>query len=249
MSPPTQPLIALFTDFGTNGPYVGQMHAVLLEAGCQVIDLMHDAPRFNPRASGLLLDALVDYLPVGSVVVAVVDPGVGGVRRPLVVHSERVTLVGPDNGLFGAVLARSATARAEQIVWSPCRLSTSFHGRDLFAPVAARICKGEGVQSAAVALESVVRLGGGNGNPEIIYIDGFGNAFTGIRGEAVGPSTMIRCGGQVFYYARTFGDSPVGAGFWYVNSIGLVEIAINQGSAADELGIRIGQPVAVERVE
>src|SRR5512143_1221602 len=138
-------MILLFTDFGWTGPYVGQMKAVLAAAapGVPVIDLMHDAPAFRPRPAGVLLAALLAEVPAGAVVLAVVDPGVGTARAPLAVSVDGRWLVGPDNGLFAPTLRCDRAAEAWEITWRPARLSASFHGRDLFAPIAASIAAGK----------------------------------------------------------------------------------------------------------
>ena len=137
-------MIHLFTDFGLDGPYAGQMHSVLARAapGVPVIDLMHDAPVRDPHWSAYLLAALATEMGPDSVCVAVIDPGVGGARPPLIVSADGVRFVGPGNGLFEIVQRRAAQAMAWTIDWRPEKLSASFHGRDLFAPVAAMLDQG-----------------------------------------------------------------------------------------------------------
>ena len=147
-------MILLFTDFGTEGPYVGQMKAVLQAAAgpVPVVDLMHDAPAARPKPAAYLLAALLPALPRDAVVLAVVDPGVGGPRDPLAARLDGRFLVGPDNGLFEPSAARAADAAWFRITWRPERLSASFHGRDLFAPVAARLAVGEAIDDMATAI-------------------------------------------------------------------------------------------------
>ena len=138
-------MIVLFTDFGLAGPYVGQMRAVLHARApdAPVVNLFADAPRFEPKLAAYLLAAYVEEFPAGTVFLAVVDPGVGGARAPAIVEADGRWFVGPENGLF-AILARRADAfRWWRITWTPARLSASFHGRDLFAPVAAMLASGE----------------------------------------------------------------------------------------------------------
>ena len=240
-------MIFLFDDFGWQGPYTGQMKTVLAQmaAGIPVIDLQHDAPAFRPQAAGCLLAALVPWLPEEAVVLAVVDPGVGTERRPCVVAADGRRFVGPDNGLFLRVMRQAASARAWRIDWRPERLSSSFHGRDLFAPVAAMLATGVDVPRTPIELwkpEEAVAAD----LPEVIYIDGYGNAMTGLRADAVPATVVIRCGEQRFRQARTFGEVPPGEGFWYANSLGLVEIAVNQGNAAERFGLAVGAPVSIE---
>lgn len=239
-------MIVLFTDYGPADPYVGQLHAVLAREapGVAVIDLLHAVPSFDSRAGAYLLAALVPTFPGGSVFVSVVDPGVGGSREPLAVLADDRWFIGPDNGLFEIVARRSKTLDVRVIRWRPSTLSTSFHGRDLFAPVAARIARGMSVDSVPANLSP-----DGQGWPddlaEIIYIDHFGNCFTGLRAGSISANARIRAGGQNLRHARVFGEVPPGSAFWYENSVGLVELAVNRGHAASELGLKPGDILTV----
>jgi hypothetical protein len=131
----------LATDFGGAGPYQGQLRTVLAELapGVPVIDLLADFVTFRPDLAGYLLPHLLRDLPADNLVLAVVDPGVGGERDVLVLQTERNWFVAPDNGLLSQVARRAGRVRWWRVDWRPQRLSASFHGRDLFAPVAARI--------------------------------------------------------------------------------------------------------------
>lgn len=238
-------MLLLYTDFGYQGPYVGQMHAVLAaEApGVAVIDLMHDAPRYNPRAAGHLLHALAGHFAEGSICVAVVDPGVGSARRALAIEAAGRWFVGPDNGLFKPLTRRWPQANWHEIRWRPQHCSPSFHGRDLFAPVAAALARGTGMERLAAIEPPTVDT---SDLAEVIYIDAFGNAMTGLRAEQLGPACCIQVNGQVLPPAVTFSDHPQGTAFWYRNSLGLVEIAVNQGHAARRLGLEPGQAILVD---
>ena len=132
-------MIVLFTDFGLEGPYTGQMKTVLhqMAPGVAVIDLFADAPVGNPKASAYLLAAYAEWFAAGTTFLCVVDPGVGGTRPPVIVEADGRWYVGPGNGLFELIERRAAKARSWDIDFKPARLSASFHGRDLFAPVAA----------------------------------------------------------------------------------------------------------------
>ncbi len=242
-------MIFLFDDFGWQGPYTGQMKTVLAQraAGIPVVDLQHDAPAFRPRAAGRLLAALVPWLPAGAVVLAVVDPGVGTERRPCVVEADGRWFVGPDNGLFGYVMQQAASVQAWCIDWRPDDLSASFHGRDLFAPVAAMLATGQAFPRSPIGLPDR-DIPPQPDLAEVIYIDGYGNAMTGLRAGAVTDAAIIRSGEQAFRRARTFGEVPPGEGLWYANSLGLVELAVNQGSAAARFGLAVGMPVRIEAV-
>ncbi|MGO8915196.1 MAG: S-adenosyl-l-methionine hydroxide adenosyltransferase family protein [Stellaceae bacterium] len=140
-------MIVLFTDFGAGGPYLGQVKAVLYGAAptIPVIDLMADAPAHDPMSAAYLLAAYVSEFPHGTVFLAVVDPGVGSGRRAVAAEIDGRWYVAPDNGLLEPLLRRAKVARAWEIAWRPERLSASFHGRDLFAPIAARLARAEHV--------------------------------------------------------------------------------------------------------
>jgi S-adenosylmethionine hydrolase len=205
----------------------------------RVIDALHDAPDFSIEPAAHLLAALADEFPSNAVFLAVVDPGVGGRRDPIVVQADGRRFVGPDNGLFSLVWNRARRRRCFRIAWRPQRLTSSFHGRDLFAPVAAalatRVPRAWLVRKAAPGV-----LLQGDELARIIYVDHYGNAVTGLR--RFKKSWRLRAGGRTLEYARTF-EAARGP-FWYENSMGLVEIAVPRGSAARRLRLRIGSPVA-----
>ncbi|RUM95882.1 hypothetical protein EET67_20925 [Pseudaminobacter arsenicus] len=240
-------MIVLFTDFGLHGPYVGQVKAVLHREApdIAVVDLFADAPVGNPRASAYLLAAYAAWFPAGTVLLCVVDPGVGGTRPPLVVEGDGRWYVGPGNGLFEQVRRRAIKTRCWDIDWRPEYLSASFHGRDLFAPVAAFIARGEPPPGVMRQDMEDRRPDWPDDLLEIVYIDHFGNAMTGLRAALLPPRARLAAGGRVLGSAMTFSDRPPGAAFWYENSNGLVEIAVNQGRADRELGLAIGSPVDI----
>ena len=250
-------MIYLFTDFGRAGPYIGQMEAAIYKINprVRVVDLMADAPRFNPAAAGHLLAAVSLSAQEGDIFVAVVDPGVGSeLRRPVVVEADGRLYVGPDNGLFDVVVARAAKASKRLIQWLPESLSSSFHGRDLFAPVAAALSAGIelGDCEGRRWLGEVRELDVGDascsvGSDQVVYIDGFGNCMTGLVESDVGLSDCLVVGDIGLYYAQVFAEVPPGEPFWYVNSIGLVEVAVNQGSARELLHVAVGERVAIRR--
>jgi S-adenosylmethionine hydrolase len=238
-------MIVLFTDFGLGGPYVGQMRAVLAAQapGVPVVDLMHDAPAFRPKPAAYLLAALANELPATTIVVGVVDPGVGSERAPVVVEADGRRFVGPDNGLFEIVARRARAARIMRIAWRPARLSATFHGRDLFAPVAAALARGE-----AVAVDAAAGVGHPewpDDLPEIVYVDGYGNAMTGLRAAALAGAARLAVASRVLARRRTIAAAAPGEAFWYENANGLAEIAVNRGRADQALGLAVGTPVAV----
>lgn len=239
------PLIALFTDFGPHGPYLGQMRLVLATCApdAPVVDLLNDAPAFDPAASAHLLAALTPDLTRASVVLGVVDPGVGTHRAPIALQANDRWYVGPDNGLFDVVAARADVADWYDITWRPERLSTSFHGRDLFAPVAGHLAGGGDPLKRLTPRTSATT--DGTDRAAVIYVDAYGNAMTGLRPRTWPAETRLTAAERHLPQATTFGAVAPGEAFWYINSLGLAEIAVNQGSAADQLGLTVGDPVTV----
>ncbi len=241
-------MIVTFTDFGAVGPYLGQMEMAIRRSfpAVPVITLMADAPAFDPRTSAYLLAALVADVPAGAVVLAVVDPGVGGERPPLVARIDGRWFVGPGNGLFEPLLRRADSAETWEIVWRPDTLSASFHGRDLFAPVAARLAAGNAPEAIGCRSAIPRRFPDWPDDlAEVIYLDHYGNAWTGLRAAGLAADTTAELAGRRFRRGRTFGDVPKGTGFWYENSSGLVEIAINGGRAAEMDGVAPGAVVTL----
>lgn len=240
-------MIVLFTDFGLSGPYLAQMQAVLIQQAPEVpvLDLMSDAPKFNPYASSILLAAYSRSFPVGTVFLCVVDPGVGSRRLPIVVQANSKFYVGPDNGLLGAVIKQSTESIAWQITYRPSTLSSSFHGRDLFAPVAAMLARGEEVPGKRIPIESLCmsRSEHSNTKNQLIYIDHYGNCITGLAAGELTTKQRLCVNSDRLSYARTFSEVEEGALFWYENSSDLIEIASNCGDAARILGVGIGTRV------
>lgn len=240
-------MIFLFTDFGAADLYVGQVRAVLHQVApeARVVDLLHEAPAFNVKASAHLLAALAARIPAGSVTLAVVDPGVGSARKPVAVLTDDRWFVGPDNGLISVVAARAKKVEPFAIGWKPAGFSTSFHGRDLFAPVAGMLGRGD---RRAARLETKARLAvnfGGDDLAEVIYVDHYGNAITGMRASGLPRKARLVVEDRWIARARVFSDVPPGEAFWYENSIGLAEIAANAASAVAVLGLRVGSAVGI----
>lgn len=239
------PVIVLFTDFGSRDPYVGQIKARLLEQVPAVpcVDLLHEVPAFNPHAGAHLLAAFAPGFPPGSVFLAVVDPGVGTPRGTVVAEADGRWYVGPDNGLLSVVLARALSVRLWRIVWRPDTLSATFHGRDLFAPIAAAIASGAFPEER---LDPIDQLGvefDADDLARVIYVDHYGNVWTGVRGS--GAIREVRAAGRTFPFADTFGSVGKGEAVAFVNSAGLVELALNRGSAAVACGLEVGDRIEV----
>ncbi|MCF6259507.1 MAG: SAM-dependent chlorinase/fluorinase [Gammaproteobacteria bacterium] len=243
-------MIVLFTDFGSDGPYVGQMKAVLAQQAPEipVIDLLHNAPRFNVQASAHLLAAYISAFPADSVLLGVVDPGVGDPQRKAVaINITGRWYVGPANGLFDVLAARAMVAKENvtcwEITWQPENLSSSFHGRDLFAPVAARLARGK--MPPGVQIDWPVSVAAANDLPEVIFIDHYGNVITGVRAGNIAATACLKVDEDIIMRKNTFCDVAIGQAFCYENANGLMEIAVNQGNAARGLGLAMGSRVAI----
>lgn len=256
---PAPGLVTLTTDFGHRSSYAGSLRGALLSVSPRLVlaDISHEVAPFNILEAALLLRAAAPAFPAGTVHLAVVDPGVGGPRRPLVVFSRGHFFVGPDNGVFtpfldGAVSVRHLDARRV----APAGASPTFHGRDLFAPAAARLALGEPPESFGAGIDDPVRLAwpqvraiAGGVAGVILGADGFGNLVTSIdeaRLPADRRQLRVEVAGEVLVgIHRTYGDVAAGALLALIGSGGLLEIAVNRGSAAGRLGAAGGGAVLV----
>jgi S-adenosylmethionine hydrolase len=238
--------IALLTDFGA-GIYPGQVKGRLSELipALPVIDLAHDLAPFRPDLAAYLLPALVRDMPRGTLYLCVVDPGVGGDRAGLAVETGGDWFVGPDNGLLSRVLAQAPRPWVRRIDWRPVMASATFHGRDWFAEVAARLALGDLGGLAEIAKGETVGHDWAEDLPAVVYADGYGNLMCGVRGAHIPRTARLVAGGRTLSWARTFSALPPGEAFWYENALGLVELAVNQGRADRALGLTPGDPVLV----
>ncbi|MDP1663953.1 MAG: SAM-dependent chlorinase/fluorinase [Methylobacter sp.] len=239
--------IVLFTDFGPSGPYIGQMESVLRLAApnVPVINLLSNAPTANPRLSSYLLAALRYSFPVNGIFLAVVDPGVGGERRAVVLQADGQRFVGPDNGLLNTVAVQAQDTQWSEIIWKSEHCSMSFHGRDIFAPVAARLA----INSAGDLLQPFDRNDLSDWPQDleaVIYFDYYGNAMTGLRYHEKLAGKILNIHGIAIKQADTFGDVEEQQAFWYKNSSGLVEIAVNKGHAQQQLGLTLGMEISFQ---
>jgi S-adenosyl-L-methionine hydrolase (adenosine-forming) len=240
-------IIVLFTDFGLEGPYTGQVKAVLhqIAPGVPVVDLFADLPAAKPQPAAYLLAAYGGWFPPGTVTLAVVDPGVGGERAAVVVEADSRWYVGPDNGLLELVSRRADRVRSWEISPGPEAISPSFHGRDVFAPIAGLLARGDRPAGRLRPTQISRRPDWPDDLPEIVYIDRFGNAMTGVRAVLIPGGARLAVAGRVLARRRTFSDVPAGEAFWYENSNGLAEIAVNAGRADTTLGLAIGTPASI----
>ena len=255
---PAPPIITLLTDFGAGSGYPAQLKGVLLGAlpAVQVVDVSHEVPPYDVLAGALLLEACVPRFPDGAVHCAVVDPGVGTSRRPLAVADPAGRrLVGPDNGLFTPFLGPGS--RAFELVeapGAPARRSATFHGRDLFAPVAAWLAAGGDLARLGPLVRDPVRLRwpvaehrAGEVLGEVLLADAFGNLVTSVREADLGPAPprAVTVGGRRARFVRTYGEGVPGELLALVGSSGRLEIAVRQGSAAADLASTRGVAVVV----
>jgi S-adenosylmethionine hydrolase len=248
-------MIVLFTDFGLEGPYTGQMKAVLhrLSPHTVIIDLFSDAPAHDPMVSSYLLAAYAQGFPDGTIFLSVVDPGVGGIRRAIVVRFGKNWFVGPENGLIEILLRQnSEPVDCWEIMWKPDNCSASFHGRDIFSPIAARLAQGEFPSEGGDNMDyelldhrSIRRSQWPDDLAQIIYFDRFGNAMTGIRAKTLKKGQGLSVDGKYIRPAETFTDVESGDMFCYENANGLLEIAVNKGVARERLGLKIGGDVSI----
>ncbi|MHB8252449.1 MAG: SAM hydrolase/SAM-dependent halogenase family protein [Acidiferrobacter sp.] len=232
----------LLTDFGVGDPYVGQMHLRLnvLAPGVPVLDLFHGLPNFAVDAAAYLIPAYCQHVPSGAIVVAVVDPGVGGSRRAISLSSGGRYYIGPDNGIFEMVARRYGTSTCVSLP-IPDDAAPTFHGRDVFVPAAASLACGDPSVGPPVSL---TRFGDWlDDGMKIVYIDHYGNAITGMRARPQHQALRVR--GHTLARARTFADRPRGEPFFYENANGLIEIAANGASVAAILGLQLADPFVV----
>lgn len=226
-------MIVLFTDFGLDGPYIGQVKAVLWREApaLPVIDLLADAPPARPRESAYLLAAYAPAMPAASTFLCVVDPGVGSDRPAEALRIDGRWFVGPGNGLFEPLLRRARSVESYVLPRPQGAASASFHGRDLFAPWAARLAMGANPAAGLTAAAPLRRPDWPDDLPAVAYIDRFGNLITGMRASTLPATAVLAVGRQRVRRARTFSDVPEGSVFWYENANGLAEIAVNRGRA------------------
>ncbi len=253
-----RPVVTFTTDFGAGSGYPAQMKGEVLRRlpDATLVDVSHEVAPFDVLGGALLLEACVPRFPEAAVHVAVVDPGVGTARRPVcVVDPAGRRLVGPDNGLFTPFLGEGAQAfLLSDTGILPLDPSPTFHGRDLFAPVAAWLAGGGEPDRLGPALADLVRLpwpaavrGPGGVDGECLAADPFGNVLTSIRREDVAGArpASVRAGEREARFVRTFGEGRPGELLARWGSGGRLEIAIREGNAAREAGLARGVPVRV----
>ena len=257
-------VITFLTDFGHRDAFVGTMKGVVLGIcpEARIVDLSHEIAPQRIEEGAFVLRTAYPYFPAGTVHVAVVDPGVGGARRALIVETPEYRFVGPDNGIFAHVYAKEADLRVVSVTETRYLLpeiSNTFHGRDVFAPVAAHLALGVPVSDFGPVIddyntgaftEPVAREGGITGR--VLHIDRYGNIITDI-GESLfreatrGKNFRIRMAGLVLdRVCASYDEAADGTALAILDSVGLLEIAVNGGSAEEYLGVSTGYRVEVD---
>ena len=264
-------IVALLTDYGTKDQYAGSLRGAALAAcpDAQIVDITHEITAHAVREAAFVLRATVPVFPAGTVFVAVVDPGVGTDRRGIAIHAGGYFFVGPDNGLFSLVLADHRDAEVRQLtnagLFRP-NVSSTFHGRDIFAPVGGALARGMAFSEVGKLIDDPFHFefpqpkataeGGLEGH--VIYIDTFGNLVSSIGGEvwkqflgeAGGDLTemVVEINRVIVPVVTTFGDVPDEEACAYLGSAGRIEVAVNRSSAAKRFEAAIGSSVKLKRL-
>ncbi|HYL80402.1 MAG TPA: SAM-dependent chlorinase/fluorinase [Candidatus Acidoferrum sp.] len=265
-SPCPRPIVTLLTDFGHQDPFVGIMKGVILGLCPEavIVDLCHEIPAFDILGGSFLLQSAVRFFPSGTIHVAVVDPGVGGPRRPILARIDQQIFVAPDNGLLsypmaGGTMQSVRAITASQYLLDP--VSATFHGRDVFAPTAGHLARGLSPERLGPEIADVVRLaipqpqrdGSGAIRGAVLWVDRFGNCITNITTRELGAAAAVSgVKGQIRIDGRPlgplvgyFGEAEGGRGA-IIGSTGQLELFSNLGNLAREWGLTPGASVCLE---
>ncbi|HDQ05981.1 MAG TPA: hypothetical protein ENN36_04575 [Candidatus Bathyarchaeota archaeon] len=261
-------IISLLSDFGNKDPYVAEMKAVILSISLQarIIDITHEIEKFNIRMGAYVLASAAPYFPPNTVHVAVVDPGVGTKRRPIIVETRRSLYVGPDNGLLMLAAHKEQITNVYQIAnpeYTLSDVSTTFHGRDIFAPAAAHLAQGKEPSDFGPAIHDYVspefakpQTRDGELQGEILCIDHFGNIISNITSEDLektgfnkGDSLLVRLGNKTLtlQFCSAYGEVQSGAPLALIGGSNFLEVAVNQGSASAVFKAKLGEAFHVSR--
>jgi S-adenosylmethionine hydrolase len=263
-----RPVIGLLSDFGLKDPYVAEMKAVILGIceDLQIVDISHGIEKFDVRMGAFVLASAIPYFPEDTVYVAVVDPGVGTKRRPIVVETNSSLLVGPDNGLLMLAAEKEGVKHVYKVdnkALMLSRISRTFHGRDIFAPVAAYLAAGRHPSEvgseindyfipryAKPAVENNALIG------EVLHIDDFGNVITNISEKDLNKldakrdvflSVKLERKALSLRYCSAYGEVKINELLAVIGGHGFLEIAANQGNAARKLNTIAGMNVRIEK--
>lgn len=256
---PSRTIVTLSSDFGLHDSYVAAMKAAVLREfdDVRLIDVTHNVPRHDILCGSITLERAIDGFPAGTVHLAVVDPGVGTGRKLIVATIKDQQIVCPDNGLITwawRLHGGGRSAGVSEITWRPAKSSWTFHGRDVMAPIAARLARGDDPSSfskpiADPVLFDLAPLKPGQLAGRVIHIDHFGNATTNIPHQSIAAPRDVsvklnrRTIGKL---KRTYWDVAPGKPLALIGSSGLLEIAVRDGSAREDLNIRVGDVVALK---
>ena len=239
-------VITLLTDFGVADYFVGAVKGAILSvnSSAAIVDITHEIPPQDIEAGAFTLFAAYKTFPAGTIHVAVVDPGVGSERRPIIVSANDQFFVGPDNGLLTYICDREPSHRIVHVTserfFRPS-VSATFHGRDVFAPVAAALSNGVALEDFGAEIDDAVRLPSLDTPPRIIHIDRFGNCVTNItRAE----KSVVINGRTISEFRQFYGEGDHQSLFAIMGSAGFLEISVNGGSAAKVLGAKRGDAVS-----
>lgn len=259
-------LITLTTDFGTQDAYAGSLHGVILniEPQAQIVAIAHQVPPYDIAWGAFVIGTSFHYFPRGTIHIGVVDPGVGGERLPILIQTENYFFVGPDNGLFSLVAQRDpvrAVYHLKNEKYFRPEPSHTFHGRDIFAPVAAHLAAGVAPERFGPKIKGFSELAGfalklnkAGLEGRVIHIDQFGNAITNITrqhfAQCVGHGAMEIIVGRkrLGRLVKTYSAVPVGRELALFGSHGLLELACYQASLAKKWRLKRGQKVVVKKV-
>ncbi|MEM1602129.1 MAG: SAM-dependent chlorinase/fluorinase [Candidatus Bathyarchaeia archaeon] len=264
-----RPIITLLSDFGLKDSYVAEMKAVILSIlpDAQIVDISHEVRKFDVRMGAFLLARAAPFFPRGTVHVAIVDPGVGTTRRPIIVETERSFYVGPDNGILMLSARREGIRHAyviENEKYMLKNISRTFHGRDIFAPVAAHIAAGIPPSEMGSEVHDLVtpsftepKLSENSVEGEIIHVDDFGNLVTNITendlrilGITEGNHLLFEFGRKrlLLKICKAYGEVQVGAPLAIIGSCNLLEISVNQGNASKLFGLDVGAKIVMYKI-
>jgi hypothetical protein len=244
-----RPIITLTSDFGLSDAYVASMKAVLIKycPQARLVDVTHQVPPQQILCGSITLERAIDGFPSGTVHLAVVDTGVGTDRRILIVEINRQYVVCPDNGLITWPWRLHRPAKAYELTWRPKKSSNTFHGRDIMAPIAAKLAAGEAISSLAKPIDNPILLDvapASTNRGRIIHLDIFGNATTNISNQSLRNFKNIKVKNKnIGKLRRTYRDVAPGKPLALIGSSGLLEIAVRDGNAAKSLKLKVGDEV------
>lgn len=262
-----RPVVTLLTDFGHQDPFVGIMKGVILRLcpTAALVDLCHETTAYDVLGASFLLHSAVGFFPSGTIHVAVVDPGVGGPRRPIVAQIGGQVFVAPDNGVLSYPMASGAVRTTRAITareYVLPEVSATFHGRDVFAPVAGHLARGvplkrfgpEVADPVVLPIPCPRRDPSGQLAGEVVWIDRFGNCITNIarkdleacRSGQTGSPRIILAGREVGPVVHFFGEVGLGRGGAILGSMGYLELFLSRGNLARQWAVVPGAPVIVE---